>query len=93
MSEGIFRPSDEDMRAYLDGEHGPPSAEAVAIIQAELAEAVRSNEEAGVRRELSEELCPACGGSMRFCECMDDPFAPAEGKCPTCAHSEGYAHG
>ena len=19
--------------------------------------------------------CPACGGSMRFCECMDDPFA------------------
>jgi hypothetical protein len=23
-----------------------------------------------------EEPCPTCGGSMRFCECMDDPFAP-----------------
>ena len=20
--------------------------------------------------------CPVCGGNMRFCECMDDPFAP-----------------
>lgn len=28
--------------------------------------------------------CPACGGSMRFCECMDDPFAPAGRKCQTC---------
>lgn len=37
--------------------------------------------------------CPACGGSMRFCECMDDPFARAgcaecgcgvdgDGECP-----------
>lgn len=24
---------------------------------------------------MSEPLCPTCGGSMRFCECMDDPFA------------------
>ena len=23
------------------------------------------------------EPCPVCGGSMRFCEHMDDPFAPA----------------
>lgn len=23
-----------------------------------------------------EVACPRCGGSMRFCECMDDPFAP-----------------
>ena len=20
--------------------------------------------------------CPVCGGDIRFCECMDDPFAP-----------------
>lgn len=26
----------------------------------------------------AEEPCPACGGSMRLCECMDDPFAPVE---------------
>lgn len=32
----------------------------------------------------AEEPCPACGGSMRFCECMDDPFAPAGPECSTC---------
>lgn len=38
---GLFRPSDEDIRAYLDGEYGPPSAEAVRIIQDELEHAAR----------------------------------------------------
>lgn len=36
-----FRPADETLRAYLDGEHGPPSDEAVQIIQAELEHAAR----------------------------------------------------
>lgn len=35
--------------------------------------------------------CPACGGSMRFCECMDDPFAAVpdvHGLCQTCGCGE-----
>ena len=35
--------------------------------------------------------CPACGGNMRFCECMDDPFAPvpesAENGLVPCDHN------
>jgi uncharacterized protein YerC/ribosomal protein S27E len=37
----------------------------------------------------AEVACPECGGSMRFCEHMDDLFAAVP--CPTCSHSEGYA--
>lgn len=37
-----FRPSDDDLRAYLDGEHGPPSEEVVRLIQAELERAARA---------------------------------------------------
>ena len=38
MSEPQYvgRPSDEEFRAYLDGEHGEPHPEVVAIIQDEL---------------------------------------------------------
>lgn len=32
----------------------------------------------------AEEPCPVCSGSMRFCEHMDDPFAPAGDACRTC---------
>lgn len=40
--EHPFRPSDADMLAYLEGEHGPPSVEAVQIIQDELDRSIRS---------------------------------------------------
>lgn len=32
----VGRPTDEQMHAYLEGEHGPPSPKALLIIQAEL---------------------------------------------------------
>lgn len=32
----MTQPTDEQMLAYLDGEYGPPSAEAVQIVQDEL---------------------------------------------------------
>lgn len=40
-------PSDADMLAYLDGQHGPPSPEALAIIQDELARAALGASEGG----------------------------------------------
>lgn len=49
---------------------------------------------AGVLKNLEdakEEPCPSCGGSMRFCECMDDPFATVpdvHGLCQTCGCGE-----
>ena len=42
QGEPIGRPSDEQMRAYLDGEYGPPSPEAVAIVQEILERNIRS---------------------------------------------------
>jgi hypothetical protein len=38
----IGRPSNEQMRAYLDGEHGTPHPEAVAVIRDNLDRAIRS---------------------------------------------------
>lgn len=38
----VGKPSDEDLRAFLEGEHGPPSSEAVRIIQAELEHSLRN---------------------------------------------------
>lgn len=69
---------------------GTRVAEIVADVLREEAADLDAERVAGVLRELSEEPCPACGGSMRFCECMDDPFAPAVRQCPTCVHPEGY---
>lgn len=40
---------------------GPPRKVRADDIRAALADGAR---------------CPGCGGNMRFCECMDDPFAP-----------------
>lgn len=54
---------------------GKRVADLVAICLRERAADLDADRVAAVRRELSEEPCPACGGSMRFCECMDDPFA------------------
>lgn len=31
--------------------------------------------------EMDHIACPACGGSLRFCECMDDPFAAVPDEC------------
>lgn len=42
MSEAPFGPSDEQVRAYLDGEHGPPSDEVVGIIQDDLERSIRA---------------------------------------------------
>lgn len=54
---------------------GKRVAGVVADVLREEAADLDADRVAGVRRELSEEPCPACGGSMRFCECMDDSFA------------------
>ena len=56
----IFGPSDADMLAYLEGEHGPPSPEAVQIIQDALARAASC---------CCESSPPEFGGNLPDREC------------------------
>lgn len=55
----------------LDGwEHDGPEDPAIHLLIQRVREALDGS-------RTGEEPCPTCGGSMRFCECMDDPFARA----------------
>lgn len=78
-----FRPSDEDIRAYLDGKYGPPSAEAVRIIQDELAHAARPIPPTwcicGFVDDLGDGTCGNCGLRIMTEDDEACDIPPAEG--------------
>lgn len=57
-------PTPEQMRAYLDGEHGPPHPEAVQIVRDNLAAAIHPD--SGCYCEVSP---PEFGGRLADREC------------------------
>lgn len=73
---------------------GTRVAGVVADVLREEAADLDADRVAGVLKNLEdakEEPCPSCGGPMRFCECMDDPFAAVpdvHGLCRTCGCGE-----
>lgn len=69
-------------RDVLDGwDHDGPDDYAMHLLIQRVREALDGS-------RAGEEPCPTCGGSMRFCECMDDPFAqvPSDSSATNCMH-------